>query len=447
MGTINNFGNVLLPAGSNTIDVQSLLNSAMAAAEIPLQQLQQRQGGLQTQMSTMQSIESDITALQTAVKALTNTGGGVNSFTATSSNSSLVSASADPTATAGTHSIVVNSLATTSSYYTDVVPANTPITSGSFQISVGSNPAATVTVDNTDNTLSGLAAAINGQNIGVTASVITDANGSRLALVSQTSGAAGNVTISSNTTSLNFHQAAAGVNASLTVDGVPISSTSNQVSGVIPGVTLNLGGAAPSTTVSLTVAPDTNSATSAINAFVSAWNKVVNDLNSQFDVASNGSGGGPLEADTALRGAQDQLLSAVTASVTGNNGIVNLASIGVNLNNDGTMSVDSGALANALNNNFSGVQTMLQANSGVATFLATTLNQLIDPAQGSLTLDLQGMANTSQDLTQQINTMESQLVIQQQNLTAQYAQMETTLQEMPLLQSQITQQLAALKTS
>ncbi|HTR48906.1 MAG TPA: flagellar filament capping protein FliD [Verrucomicrobiae bacterium] len=447
MGTINNFGNVLLPAGSNTIDVQSLLNSAMAAAEIPLQQLQQRQGGLQTQMSTMQSIESDITALQTAVKALTNTGGGVNSFTATSSNSSLVSASADPTATAGTHSIVVNSLATTSSYYTDVVPANTPITSGSFQISVGSNPAATVTVDNTDNTLSGLAAAINGQNIGVTASVITDANGSRLALVSQTSGAAGNVTISNNTTSLNFHQAAAGVNASLTVDGVPISSTSNQVSGVIPGVTLNLGGAAPSTTVSLTVAPDTSSATSAINAFVSAWNKVVNDLNSQFDVASNGSGGGPLEADTALRGAQDQLLSAVTASVTGNNGIVNLASIGVNLNNDGTMSVDSGALANALNNNFSGVQTMLQANSGVATFLATTLNQLIDPAQGSLTLDLQGMTNTSQDLTQQINTMESQLVIQQQNLTAQYAQMETTLQEMPLLQSQITQQLAALKTS
>jgi flagellar hook-associated protein 2 len=445
MSTINNYGNVLLPAGSNTIDVQTLLQSAEEANAIPLQLLQQEQSNLTTQTSAMQSIESDINSLQTAVGALSNTTGSVNSLTATSSDSNVLSASADPTATPGTHAVVVNSLATTSAYYTDAVASSsTVIANGSFQISVGGGQAATVTLDGSDDTLSTLAAAINGQKSGVTASVITDANGARLALVSNTSGSSGNIVVSNNTTGLTFNQAAAGANASLTVDGVPINSSSNTISSVIPGVTLNLAGAAPNTTVSLTISPDANQATSAINAFVTAWNKVVQDLNSQFDVAADGSGGGPLEADNTLRGIQSQLLSAVTTSISGNNGFVNLASIGVNMNDDGTLTVDSGVLSNALGDNFGSVQSMLQGTAGVATFLSTTLNQITDPAQGSITLDLQGMSQTSQSLTQQINTMQSQLTVQNQALASQYAQMETTLQEMPLLQQQITQQLTSL---
>lgn len=444
MGTINNFGNVLLPAGSNTIDVQTLLTSVEQANAIPLDLLEQQQSTLQTQSSTLTSIESDISALSTAVSALSNTSGSINSLTATSSDSNLVTATADPTAASGTHTIVVNSLATTASYYTDPVDPSAAIGAGSFQIAVGNNAPVTVTVDNTDNTLSTLAAAINGQNIGVTASVISDANGSRLALVSNTSGVAGNITVSNNTTSLNFNSAVTGANASLTVDGVPISSASNTVSTVIPGVTLNLVGADPETTVSLTLSPDANQATTAINQFVSAWNKVIQDLNGQFNVASDGSGGGPLEADNTLRAVQDQLLSAITTSITGNNGFINLASIGVNMNTDGTLSVDSGALSNALNNDFGSVQTLLQGTSGVATFLASTLNQITDPTQGSITLDLQGMSQQNQDLTQQINAMQAQLTSQDQLLVAQYAQMQNTLDEMPMLQSQITQQLAAL---
>ncbi|HXX20289.1 MAG TPA: flagellar filament capping protein FliD [Candidatus Acidoferrum sp.] len=445
MGTINNFGNVLLPAGSSTIDVQTLLNSVEQANAIPLQLLQQQQSTLQTQSSTLTSIENDINALSTAVSALSNTSGSINSLTATSSDSNLVTATADPTAATGTHTIVVNSLATTSSYYTDpVASSSTPISTGSFQITVGSSPAATVTVDNTDNTLDGLAAAINGQNLGVTASVVTDASGARLAIVSNTTGSAGNITITNNTTSLNFNSAVTGSNASLTVDGVPINSASNTISSVIPGVTLNLVGADPNTTVTLSLSPDADQATSAVNAFVSAWNTVVQDLNSQFNVASDGTGGGPLEADNTLRGVQDQLLSAITTSVAGNNGLVNLASIGVNMNTDGTLTVDSGALTNAVNNNFSSVQSLLQGTGGVATILSSTLNQITDPTQGSITLDLQGMSQENEDLTNQINTMQTQLASQDQLLVAEYAQMQNTLDEMPMLQSQITQQLGSL---
>jgi len=444
MGTINNFGNILLPANSNTINVQTLLTSVEEANAIPMDLLQQKQNALQTQSSTLTSIEGDIDALGTAVSALSNTNGSINSLTATSSDSNLVTATADPTAIPSSHTIVVNSLATTASYYTDPVDPSTALGAGSFQIAVGSNAPVTVTVDNTDNTLSGLAAAINKQSVGVTASVINDANGSRLALVSNTSGSTGNITISNNTTSLNFHSAVTGANASLTVDGVPISSASNTVSTVIPGVTLSLVGANSGVTVGLTLSPDANQATGAINQFVSSWNKVIQDLNGQFDVSSNGTGGGPLEADNTLRSVQDQLLSAITASVAGNNGFVNLATIGVNMNQDGTLSVDSGVLSNALNNNFSSVQSLLQGAGGVATYLSTTLNQITDPTQGSISLDLQGMSQQNQDLTQQISNIQTQLMTQDQLLVAEYTQMQNTLDEMPMLQTQITQQLGSL---
>jgi flagellar hook-associated protein 2 len=445
MGTINNFGNILLPAGSNTINVQTLLNAAIQADSIPMELLQQQQANVQVQSTAAQGIEADITALGTAVSALSDANGAINSLTATSSDSSILSASAEPTATTGTHSIVVNSLATTSSYYTDPVASETTtIGAGSFEITVGTNPAATVTVDSTNNTLAGLAAAINGQNLGVTASVITDANGARLALVSNTTGASGNITVAANTTGLTFNQAAVGANASLTVDGVPISSTSNTVSSVIPGVTLNLSGASPNETVSLTLSPDTDAATTAVNTFVTSWNKVMGDLNSQFDVTSLGTGGGPLESDNTFRNVMNQLLSGITYAIGGNNGIVNLASMGVNMNDDGTLSVDSGALTNALSNNFSSVQNLLQGTTGLATMLSTTLTQITDPSDGLIAVDLQGMSQENQDLTQQISTMQAQLTNQEQTLTAQYAQMETTLQEMPGLQSQLTQQLAGL---
>jgi flagellar hook-associated protein 2 len=452
MGTLNNIGNILSSSangsvfgGSNGINVQLLLDVALAASQAPLVSLQQQQSALQVKTNALQSIQGDITNLTTAVSDLSSASGAVNSLTATSSNPGVLTASADPTALGGTHSIVVNSLATTSSYYTNpVASATTAIGTGSFQITVGSQAPVTITVNNTNNTLNGLAAAINGQSAGVTASVISDANGSRLALVSNTSGAPGNITISNDSTGLGFHQAVIGSNAALVVDGVPISSTSNTLSGVISGATIQLTGAAPGTTVSLTLSPDASQATKAINQFVTAWNKVMQDVNLQFAVTSSGRAGGPLEADSTLRGVQNQLLSAVTHSITGNNGFVNLASIGVNLNNDGTLAVNSGALSNALNNNFSSVHALLQGATGVATGLANTLNQITDPSNGTITLDLQGFSKESQDLTQQISAMQAQLLIQQQNLTNQYATMQTTLQEMPLLQNQLTEQLAAL---
>jgi len=300
-------------------------------------------------------------------------------------------------------------------------------------------------VDSTNNTLSQLASSINNQNIGVTASVIQDANGYRLALVSNNSGAPGDLTISGNTTNLPFTKAANGANANITVDGVPISSASNTVSNVINGVTLNLGSPSPNTPVTLNVSPDTTQASTAINNFVTAYNTVIGDFNSQFNVASDGTGGGPLESDSSIRQAQGLLLGAVAYSIGGNNGIVNLASIGVNLNDNGTLSVDSGALNSALSSNFSSVQNLLQnSTTGFSQNLQSVIGTLTGPQSGILTLDSQNITSTGQDLNQQITDLQAALVAQEQVLTATYSKVNATLQELPLLENELTQQLAAI---
>jgi flagellar hook-associated protein 2 len=434
------------------IDVNSFVQLAEAGQQAQITNLQSQETAIGSNLSALSPIQSDLTALQTAVNALTDPLGVFSSEIATSSNTGAVGATATSAASPGAHSIAITSLATTSSYYSGAVAASsTPLATGdTFTISAGGSQVASVTTDSTNNTLAGIAAAINSQTTAVQANVITDANGARLAIVSTASGAPGNLSVTggfhlaSNNSAIGFTQAVAGTNAVLTVDGVPISSATNTVSNVIPGVTLTLGAPTGGTPASLTVTPDTSSISGAINNFVSAYNTAITAINAQFAVAGNGTAP-PLEGDNSLRDAQQQLLSAITYSTSGSGGSVNLTSLGINVNNDGTLSVDSGTLSSALSSNLSGVQSFLQtASTGFAANLNSVLTNLNDPTTGELTLDSQGYTASNSDLASQISDLQAALAAQTQNLTATYAQVNVTLQELPLLQQQLGQQLASI---
>jgi flagellar hook-associated protein 2 len=441
------------------INVQQFVQFALANQTAAITALQTQQTGLGSQNGELATITSQLSSLSDAVAALNDPLGALNSEIATSSNSSILNASASGGATPGAHTISIANLATTSSFYTDAVASSSaPLATGdTIAISVGGTPATSITIDSTNNTLDQLAASINSKTSAVRASVINDANGARIALVSATSGNPGSISVTGSlhlpgvaNTAVAFHQASAGLNASLTVDGVPVSSTGNTVSGVINGVTLNL--TAPTlvgstdTPVSLTVAPDSTQATNAINAFVNAYNTVVKEINTQFKVNSDGTGGGVLENDSSLREAQSAILAAVSNSVTGNSGIVNLASLGINLQDDGTLTVDNGALSTALASNFAAVQNLFQnANASFTNHFSNVITSLTSPASGVLTLDAQSIQSTSQSVARQLSTLQAALVEQGTNLTAVYSRVNATLQQLPLLQNQITQQLAAVR--
>ena len=430
------------------IDISALVSASMANQTAELQVMQGQQTQLSSQQTALASFNNDLQTLQNTVFALTDPVGQLTQVAATSSNPSALTASAVSGTPTGEHTVAISGLATTASQYSNAVASSsTPIATGTLTIQMGSNTPVVVTIDSTNNTLDGLAQTINGTaNIGVTASVITDANGARLAVVSNTSGTPGNLTITPAAGVLGFNQGVTGVNASLNVDGIPISSAANTVNGAIPGVTLSLASVTGGTPVTVTTGPDVTQQESALNAFVSAYNKVVGDLNTQFTVSSGTSQAGPLASDSTLSLAQGQILASAAFSMSGNGAVNSLSDLGVSMNNDGTLSVNSGAVASALKSNPSAVQSFFQAdNAGsFGANLTSNLDTLANPITGAVAQDMNGLTQTQTSLSQQISDFQDQMNTMQQQLTQQYVQVDTTLQQLPLLLQQLDSQLTAL---
>src|SRR6266700_59847 len=435
----------------NGIDVQSLVAQVLSPESGQLQVWQQQQSDLQTQAKLLTSINSDIGDLSSAVNSLTDILGPLTGQTAKSSQPSIVTASAQGTAIPGDHTIVVSALATQGTLYTDpVTDGNTSILpsnaqSADLQVQIGGTGGVSHDIAvsaGTNDTLNKIAAYINWQSWGVTANVLTDASGARLAIYSQTTGTSGALAAINNTTSLSFNPPTGGTNASLTVDGIPFSSTTNTVTGAIPGVSLNLLGAFPSIQAQLSVGPDTNGAAEAITSFVSAYNKVIGDINQQFKLDPSTKSEGPLASDGSLRTLQSNLLSDATYAV-GSGAFPNLSSLGIKTNDDGTLSVNSGQLSNALTNNSAAVVNFFQNSSltGFANAFAKDLQNLTDPTQGLISVDLTQNQQQQQGLGNSISDFQDRLSSEQQHLLIQFSQVNALLEEFPFLLQSINLQL------
>jgi flagellar hook-associated protein 2 len=451
MGTINSSFNLsdILSAFSSTqgINVQAAVAAAIAAESGPLTQMQNQQAALASQTSDLNVVEGHVQSLETALNALGDPAGQLMSMTASSSNSNVVSATASPGAAPGNHVVVVNNVASTASWYSDSVASNsTPLPSGSFTFQVGSNTPVQVTIGGSVDTMDQLASYINGLNAGVTANVVNDSTGSRLSIVANSSGAANNISIT-NATGVTFTQASSGADASLTIDGIPIDSASNTVTGVVPGVTFNLVSAAPNTQVNVSTSEDVTQASAAVTSFVTAYNQVVSDINQEYTVGANGVQG-PLSGDPTLSILQSQLLGSGAYSTTGTN-VSTLADLGITMNDDGSLTLDSTTLDSALQSNFSAVQNFFQgtASNGFVTFLNNQLNALTDPTNGAFTVDLQSISNENSDLQDQINNFEDYLQSQTTLLTNEYNQADALLQQLPTLEAQINAELGNSTTT
>ncbi len=436
------------------IDVTSVVSQLLDAERGPEKIWQSQQTNLQSQASALKAINSYLSDLYNKVNALKDSFGTLSSKSVSSSQPGILTATAQNSAAAGTHTVTVDHVATTSSYYTDVVPSGGTFANGTFSIQVGTGAANPITIDSSNNTVQSLASYINGQTdtLGVSASVVNDARGSRLVLLSNTSGLPGDLTIGGNLTLASDGSTVgttkiSGKNAAFTLDGVPLTSTSNTVADVMSGVSFSLVSGSPATPIQITISPNTDGATSAVNAFVSSYNTLINAINSQFAVTP-GTNAPPLEANGSLRGLQSDLLSNLTYSMTGNSGIDSLRSLGITMNNDGTLSVDSSQLAGVVQNNFSDLQNFFQSadttNPGFGVNFGTNLLKMTDPTDGVLNIELTQNTATQKQLTQQISDFEDRLAMRQQQLILQYSKLDTALRQYSTIMSQIQGELGSL---
>jgi flagellar hook-associated protein 2 len=341
MGTVGlSFGSPTSGAGFNVSTTVAEIVGNLQNVETPWK----------NQLTSLESQDTAISNLGTLFSNLSNDMSSLTDFQGilaqkegSSSNTSVLElTAASSSATAGTHTVVVNSLAQTSSGYLDTIAKASDTLSGTMTIQLGNgtienivigaatNPPAanTIYTGSGKNTLADVASAINSANLGLTANVLADSTGSRLSLVSGTSGAAGKLTVVSSLTDPNnvttpdpsgtlaYNLGVKGQDASLTIDGVPLTSASNTVSNLIPGVTFQLLAPSPEESgntlqqVQVVIANDNSGVESTVNQFVTDYNSLISAINTQEGHDSSGNAE-PLFGSPTLSLLQQQLLSSL----------------------------------------------------------------------------------------------------------------------------------------
>ena len=449
MGTVGlSFGSATSGQGFDVASTVTQIQASEQAIETPWKN---QLTALQAQDTVFTSLGTDLSTLTTSLQALTDFDGVFAEKQGSSSNPDLLSlSSADSTAAAGSHTVVIDSLAQTSSNYSGTIANATDELSGTITIQVGSGQASTVTVDSGSNTLATLANAINSAALGVKASVITDSSGSRLSLVSGNSGAAGQLTISSNlndaTTGVNnigFSVGQLGKDASLTVDGVSVTSPSNTVSGAIAGVTFQLLGSAPGSPVQVEVTNDNTDISTAVNSFVTAYNAVITDINTQEGNDSSGNPE-PLYGNPTLAMIQSQLAGSLFEG-TASGSISNITQLGISMNNDGTLALNADTLNSVLNSNFSDVTGFLQNSGSFGQLMATTLNNLGTQApNGAVYLAQQQNSAQEKALTTDISNEDAVLAAQKIQLTNELNTANQILQSIPSQLNEVNEMYSAI---
>ena len=202
-------------------------------------------------------------------------------------------------------------------------------------------------------------------------------DGSRLSLISQTGGAAGQITIDSsslsNTTAgsaVSLTAGQPGQDALFTVDGIQIASATNTVTGAISGVTMQLLGKSTAP-VQVEIDNDTASVTNALSTMVKDYNAVVSALTAQEgkDATATRS----LSFGSPIISQLQQMLSSAMTTPSATS-LTSPTQVGLSLNSNGTLSLNTDQLSTALNSNFSGVQTLFQNTNSFGLNLAQAVN-------------------------------------------------------------------------
>jgi flagellar hook-associated protein 2 len=450
------------PGVGSGLDVNSIIDKLMTIAKQPLTQLQNQATDYNARLSAFGAIKGALSSLQTATNALT----ARTTFTAKTASvadPSVLSAAASASALAGNYSVSVTQLASAQTVRSSEDYATTADTfnTGTLSISVGGGSAVDVTIDSSNNTLAGIAQAINNAHAGVTASIINDGTTNRLVLTSNTTGSAGQINVSatdsgsggahalSGLASANLVETLPAQDAIFTALGMTIKRSSNTVSDVIPGVTLNLTKSGtttnPATTV-VTVGQDTSTTSDAVNAFVQAYNSAISLIktDSQFNTTTQTAA--VLGGDGTVRSLQMQLNDVLNTMVSGvAGGISSLADIGVSRKSDGTLVVDAAKLNAAISDPNKDVASLFaqttSGNEGIAVKLATALSNIAG-AGGTIDVRTTGLTALLKANSNSQDAMNIRLTALETRYRAQFAALDSLMSSMQATSQYLTAQFS-----
>ncbi|MFA6310352.1 MAG: flagellar filament capping protein FliD [Sterolibacterium sp.] len=467
-----------ITASGSILDVNGIVSQLMAIEQQPLKKLDSIEAGYQARLSAYGTLKSGLSALREATATLTSVA-GVQSTKASPSDISLFVASANTTAIPGKYRMDITRLAQEQNLAADgQLDTTSAIGSGALNFDFGTiadgalDTAAgkyagasftgngtgtrTVTIDSARTSLGDIRDAINAAAIGVTASIINDGSATPYRLVlTSTSGAANSIRISvagdqalanllahdpADDAGQRLAETIAAQDSAFKVNGIAATKSSNTVTDVIHGVTLNLLKETTSA-ATLTVTRDTSSINGAVDAFVKAYNDVAKPLKdlSTYNIATRQTP--VLEGDSALLAIQNQVRNIIAARPAGMSGSFRaLSQIGVAFQKDGSLAVDSAKLQNAINHNAADVAAIVAHTGG-------RLTSLLDAqlgSNGALTAKTDGINLGLKSLTARRTRLSSRLADIEQRYRSQYAALDAVLGSMKFTSDALAQQLAGL---
>lgn len=486
-GTISSLG-----TGSG-LDLSGIISKLMAVEQQPLVALNTKEASYQAKLSAYGTLTSSVSSLKSSVDALKSST-LYSKLSATASDTTIISnASANSISTEGTHSINVVSLASAQTLTSQTFASQSTATStvdGQLKIEIGSYNSSTstftadtnlspvtVSISATNSSLGSIRDAINAANAGVTAKVVAvDSAGTqfKLSITSNTTGAAGSLRITAmdasgtpltNNTDIakfsydpskaagsgnEYTVAAAAQDAHLQVDGVDIYRNSNVIGDAISGVNLTVSKIGSS---SLTVAADNTSIQTALQSFVTAYNSTVS-LGRQMSLYdSTNKTSGILTGDSAARNLLSQLSGMIgLTGPSSSSSLKRLSDIGIAIQKDGSLSLDTFKLQSALSSSRSDVTSLLSStdtsssSKGLAVQLSSRLDTILS-SNGLLSSSSSGLQSQISLLEKRRTEIQTRLTQVQANYQKQFTALDTMVASMQQTSSYLTNQLAAISKS
>jgi flagellar hook-associated protein 2 len=447
------------------LDTNALISGLVKAEQGPTTILQNQKAALQIQQGVYTTLIGSLGGLKSAAQSL-SLSTDFDKKAAASSDNTALTASADSTALTGYNTVVVDTLAKAQSIKSvTFTSASDSIGTGKLTIQVG-NTSVDVTIDGTNNTLSGLKSAINSSGAAVTASVVNAGTSAspdyRLLVQSKETGTVNAVTITGTLSGGTDPFAGGGTvvqaaaDAVFSVNGLALSRSSNTISDIIPGVTFvllkegNHNGIVESTDTSanVTVSADSAAIKSAISEFVDSYNSVNKIVVDQFTLDPNTKRQGALAGDAALRGVISQLRSQLSQSGGNGAGLKYLSDIGISFQKDGSLTVDDGKLSNALATDPTGVSNLFAlVQNGIGKRIPDTVDNFISSFNGSLTFRQNGIQADIERIDQKVASEQQRISALQDRLTKQFSDLEQVVSQLKSQNDYLVQHLTSISKS
>lgn len=475
------------PGLGSGLDVDSIVNQLVAIERRPIELLTQQKTTLQSKLSSFGLLKSYTTNVQDAVSRLADPTLWQKT-SALTTDAAAVSASSTAVAVPGSYSIQVSQLAQAHSLASGVYTSGgASVGTGTLTIDLGSYDVGSAFVPRTppasvsiaigpgEDSLESVRAKINAANAGVTASIVKDASGSRLAIQSTTTGAASAIRISvaadtaapvnpgdpPSLASLAYDPGAPATsrltqtlepkNALATINGLSVSSTTNTFTDAIEGVTLNVAKVTTSA-VQVRVGNDNDAFKKAVADFVKSYNEISTYLSTQTKYDPDTKVAGALQGDRATLSLQTQLRTAITQPSDASGTYKTLSDMGIELQKNGTLTVNDTKLTAALGNlgevakAFSNPAAAGAGVTGIAVRLKA-LTAAANNTDGVVTARAEALRASIKRSDTNVERYELKVAATKARLLAQYGALDTKLSKLNNLNTYITQQFFSTSNS